>query len=106
MKLISDVPKRTNNAANPGHPDRFAYNEDGTVDWQTSASLCLDRARGMVDMIYAYASSNRGNFRDLYTDTLESQLHAIQHELQDVGKLVEGWHNEQWQKEHGKEQQS
>ncbi len=85
-----------------GHPDRFAYNEDGTVDWQTSASQCLDRARDMVDMIYAYASSNRGNFPDLYDDTLESQIHAIRAELQDVGKLVEGWHMEQWQKERKK----
>ena len=28
----------TTEAKTIGHPDRFAYNEDGTVDWQTSAS--------------------------------------------------------------------
>ena len=92
----------TTEAKTIGHPDRFAYNEDGTVDWQTSVSQCLDRARGMVDMIYAYASSNRGAFPELFDNSLESQLHAIQAELQDVGKLVEDWHNEQWKKEHGK----
>ena len=92
----------TTEAKTIGHPDRFAYNEDGTVDWQTSASQCLDRARAMVDMIYAYASSNRGSFPELFDDTLESQLHAIQAELQDVGKLVEDWHQEQWKKERGK----
>ncbi len=53
-------------------------------------------------MIYAYVSSNRGSFPDLYTNTLESQIHAIQAELQDVKKLVEGWHNEQWKREHKK----
>ncbi len=92
----------TSEAKAIGHPDRFAYNEDGTVDWQTSTSRCLDRAGGMLDMIDAYVSSNRGNFPDLYDDTLESQLHAIQAELQDVGKLVEDWHHEQWQKERKK----
>ncbi len=100
MKLVSNGPTRP--AANPGHPDRFAYNEDGTVDWQTSTSLCLERAKGMVDMIYAYASSNRGSVPELYENTMESQLHAIHVELQDVGKLVDGWHNEQWKKERKK----
>ena len=104
MKLVSNAPTRT--AANPGHPDRFAYNEDGTVDWPNSASQCLGRAVGMVDMIYAYASDNRGNFPELYDDTMESQLHAIHHELLDVGKLIEGWQQEQWKKEKGKEEQS
>jgi hypothetical protein len=92
----------TTEAKTIGHPDRFAYNGDGTVDWQTSTSQCLGRAEAMVDMIYAYVSSNRGGFPDLYTNTLESQLHAIQAELQDVGKLIEGWHHEQWQKEQKK----
>ena len=78
-----------------GHPDRFAYNEDGTVDWLFSTTLCLERAKAMVDMIQGYAISNRGSFPELYDNTLESQLHAIHHELQDVGKLVEGWQGKQ-----------
>ena len=82
-----------------GHPDRFAFNENGSCDWHTSAGLCLDRAKAMVDMIYGYVSSNRGSFPDLYTNTLEAQLHAINAELNDVGKLIEGWHDEQWKKE-------
>ena len=92
----------TTEAKTIGHPDRFAYHKDGTVDWRFSASLCLERAKGMVDMITAYASDNRGNFPELYTDSMESQLHAIHHELQDVGKLLEGWQQEQWRKEQKK----
>ena len=85
-----------------GHPDRFTYNEDGTVDWFFSTTLCLERAKGMVDMITAYASDNRGNFPELFENTMEAQLHAIHVELQDVEALVEGWNHEQWKKERKK----
>ena len=85
-----------------GDPDRFAFNENGSCGWHTSAGLCLDRAKAMVDMLYAYASDNRGNFPELYDNTMESQLHAIHHELQDVEKLIEGWQQDQWRKEQKK----
>ena len=88
-----------------GHPDRFAYKEDGAVDWPNSAGMCVDRARAMVDMIYAYVSANRGSFPDLFDNTLDSLTHAIHAELQDVGKLVGDWHMDQCQKEQAKGEQ-
>ena len=96
-----------NHSINPGHPDRFAYNlnGDGAVDWHTSASVCLERAHAMLDMVNCYVSEieDEGQgFAGLGQHTLGSITDAVQVELRDVGKLLDGWHNEQWRKERKK----
>ncbi len=83
-----------------GDPDRFAFNENGSCDWHTSAGLCLERAKAMIDMLHAYIEG--GSSGGLLNNTLESLTFAMQAELSDVSKLLDGWHHEQWQKERKK----